>query len=68
MNGDLLREHLKEKNITIKTLAQAINLSRQSVHAKLSGKVPVTTKEATAIVQALNLSDEEALELFLREE
>ena len=68
MNSDLLREHLKEKNITIKTLAQVMNLSRQSVHAKLNGKVPVTTKEATAIVQTLNLSDEEALELFLREE
>lgn len=68
MNTELLKSYMKDKKVTVKAMAEAMSLSRQSVYSKLKGLVPVTTKDARAIIQLLELTDEQAVELFLREE
>lgn len=68
MNTELLKSYMKDKKVTVKAMAEAMSLSRQSVYSKLKGLVPVTTKDARAIIQLLELTDEQAVELFLKEE
>ena len=65
MKTDLLRGKLTEKRKTYKDLSVATNKSINTICQKVNGNTEFTCKEATIIVDLLELSNEEKANIFL---
>ncbi len=62
-----LKGIMAEKGISQRKLAQILGVSKNTVNAKLNGRVPFDTVEATEICKILNIKDDGVkVEIFLR--
>jgi len=66
MNVPKLRGLMTEKQINVETLAELVSIDRSSMYRKLNNADKITIGEAMRIKQALKMSDELAIEIFLR--
>lgn len=64
INSEVLRELLRKKQVTNTLLAEEINVSRQTVSNWLSGRSFPDTQTLQKIFVALDLTEEEKLELI----
>lgn len=66
VNIDKLRGKMKEKNITQAELADSIGVARSTVNRKMNnGGNDFSIEEVQLILVALNISNDEAIEIFL---
>lgn len=63
MNKNKLYYEMRERNVTVSELCDAINMSRSAFYRKCNGKSEFTLSEARAIVEYLGLDD--PMEIFL---
>lgn len=66
MDINKLKGKLVEKQVNVETLAKMIGGERSSMYRKFANAEKITIGEARKIKDALNLSEEEACEIFLR--
>lgn len=65
VNVNLLKAKLVERGINVSGLAKMIGLDKATLYRKLqNGGAGLLVREAKAIVQALQLSAQEATEIF----
>lgn len=65
VNVEILRNKVKEKGMNVEELAKAIAIDRSTLYRKLQKKgEDFSIKEANLIVQKLELSKNEAVEIF----
>ena len=65
MNSDKLIYRIAEKGLTFADVADMIDIDHFALYRKLSGFEKVTLKEAEKLKRVLDLTDSEALEIFL---
>ena len=65
MNLRKLRAKLVEKDMKVDALAAIIGIDRSSVYRKFNNFEKITIGEAKKIKEALAMTDEEAIEIFL---
>lgn len=65
MNINKLRGKIVENGMTVPELAAKIGADRSSLYRKLNNLEKVTIGEAIRIKEALNLSDSDAIDIFL---
>lgn len=65
MNVNKLKAKLVELGMNVETLATAIGVERSSLYRKLNKSEKITIGEALKMKDALNLTDDEAYEIFL---
>lgn len=65
MKLNLLRSKMVEKGMNVEQLAAAIGVDRSSLYRKLNKFEKVTVGEAVKIKEVLQLSNEEASQIFL---
>lgn len=65
MNVAKLKGKMVELGINVETLAEMIGVDRSSLYRKLSKSEKVTIGEAKRIKEALSLTDDEAIAIFL---
>ena len=63
-NEKKLKARIVELGLTIKILAEEIGLSAYTLGQKISGKTPMTLKEATFLKERLDISDEDTAAYF----
>ena len=68
MNATKLKTKIKEKGFSISTIAILIGVHNSLLHKKINGYEPMSIYEAMCIKEILNLTNEEALDIFLSEE
>lgn len=67
VNTNKFRSYLALRGMTIKDLAEAIGMSISTLSNKINGKSEFTASEIAQIQTALNIPDEEVLEIFIKE-
>lgn len=65
MNINKLKGKIVENGMKIETLAERIGIDRSSMYRKLNNFEKITIGEASKIKAVLNLSDEDATDIFL---
>lgn len=65
MNSSKLKIKMLETNISIKDVADALNISMQALYKKINGETNITIEDVRKIKNILNLNDEEVKEIFL---
>lgn len=65
MKLNKLKSKLVENGMNVETLAEKIGVDRSSLYRKLNNFEKIKIGEASKIKVALNLSDEEATDIFL---
>lgn len=65
MNINKLRGKIVEKGMNIEALATRIGINRASLYRKLNDAEKITIGEAIKMKDALEMSDNEAFEIFL---
>ena len=65
MNINKLKGKIVEKEMNVETLAAMIGVDRSSLYRKLGNGEKLTIGEAIKIKSALELSNEDACEIFL---
>lgn len=60
-----LRGRIREKGLTQKDVASALDVSETTVGAKINNKSPITLDEAEQIARVLEISDDEFVVFFL---
>lgn len=65
MNINKLKGKIVEKEMNVESLAAIIGVDRSSLYRKLNNGEKLTIGEAIKIKSALELSNEEACEIFL---
>lgn len=68
MNATKLKNKLIEKGFSISTIAVLIGVHNTHLHKKINGYEPMTIYEAMCIKEVLNLTNEEALDIFFSKE
>jgi len=66
MNINKLKGKIVEKEMNVETLASKIGLDRSSLYRKLNDCEKLTIGEVAKIKDALEMTDEDACEIFLR--
>ena len=66
MNTNKLKAALVESGLSQRKLAEIMNVSKNTINAKINGKSPITINEAIFLRNKLNLSKEIFEEIFLR--
>ena len=66
MDINKLKGKLVEKRVNVETLGEMIGTKRSAMYRKFNNAEKITIGEAQKIKYALGLSDEEAVEIFLR--
>ena len=64
MNINKLKAKIVEKRMNVETLAELIGVDRSSLYRKLNNFEKITIGEANKIKSALELTDEEANNIF----
>lgn len=65
MNINKLKGKIVEKEMNIETLALTIGIDRSSLYRKLNNAEKITLGEAIRMKDVLEMSDDEACEIFL---
>lgn len=65
MNTNKLKAKIIEKGLNVTEFASIINKDRSSLYRKLSNPQKITIGEAMLIKEALEMTNEEASEIFL---
>ena len=65
MNSAKFKSALVESNFSQRKLAKSIEMSVNTLNAKINGKSPITIDEAVILGKKLNLSKERFDEIFL---
>ena len=65
MDTQKLKSKIVEKGWNVENLADAIKMDRATLYRKLKGDVRMTIGEARKIKEVLNLSEDEAVSIFL---
>lgn len=65
MNINKLKGKIVEKEMNIETLAVCIGIDRSSLYRKLNNAEKITLGEAIRMKDVLEMSDDEACEIFL---
>lgn len=65
MNIPKLKGKIVEKNMNVESLAALIGVDRSSLYRKLNNAEKITIGEALRMKEALQMSDNEAYEIFL---
>ena len=68
MDANKLKTKLSEKGFSISTVANLMNLCELSLHKKLNGSDIMTVYDAMCLKEILNLTNAEALDIFLSKE
>ncbi len=63
-NEKKIKARIVELSLTIKILADEMGLSAYTLGQKISGKAPMTLKEARYLKDRLNIPDEEVVVYF----
>ena len=66
MNVSKLKGKIVENEMNVETLAAAIGIDRSSLYRKLNNAEKLTIGDAVRIKEALDLSTEDACEIFLQ--
>lgn len=64
MNVDLLKGKIVGKGLNIEKFAELINIERSSMYRKLNSFEKITIGEAARMKKTLEMTDEEAIEIF----
>lgn len=67
VNINKLKSYLALKGMVIKDLAEAIGMPISTLSNKINGKSEFTASEIAQIQTALDIPDEEVLEIFIKE-
>lgn len=65
MNYEKLNAIVSKSGITVKALAEKMDIARPTLHRKLKGDGVWTVKDVTLIKDALRLTDDEIKDIFL---
>lgn len=65
MDLDLLVDKVVEKGVDTYRLSKWLGVDKMAVYRKLSGYEPITIREAEILKDVLDLTNLEALEIFL---
>lgn len=65
MNIQMLKGKFVEKGLNVESVAEKIDIDRSSLYRKLNNGEKITCGEARRIMEVLDLSDEEAILIFL---
>lgn len=65
MNLSKLKGKIVEKEMNVEKLAEIIGIDRSSLYRKLNNFERITIGEAVKIKDALDMSDDDAFEIFL---
>lgn len=65
MDLDLLIDKIAEKGMDSYRLSRRLGVDRMAVYRKLSGYEPITIRDAEILKDVLDLTNLEALEIFL---
>lgn len=65
MNINKLKGKIVERGMKVETLAELVGIDRSSMYRKLNNFEKITIGEAVKIKAALNLSNEDAADIFL---
>lgn len=65
MNTNLLTEKVLEKGIEFSKIAKLLGIDKMALYRKLANYEPVTIREAEILKDILDLTNLEALEIFL---
>ena len=65
MDVNKLKGKLVERQVNVETLAKMIGVERSSMYRKLNNAEKITIGEAKKIKSALELSNDEATQIFL---
>ena len=65
MNVNKLKGKIVEKGLSVELLAESIGVDRSSLYRKLNNGDKITIGEAVKIKDALDLSAEDAADIFL---
>ena len=65
MNVNKLKAAMVEAGYTQRTLAKAMNMSKNTLNAKINGKSRIFIDEAMTICHLLNIPSENLKEIFL---
>ena len=64
MNGNKLKAKIIERGLNVERFASLINMDRSSLYRKLNNSCRITIAEAMSMKEALNLTKEEASDIF----
>lgn len=64
MNVNKLKGKITEKEMNVEGVAKSIGIDRSSLYRKLNNAEKISIGEAIRIKDVLNLTDEEAMEIF----
>lgn len=65
MNATKLKEKIHEKGLTVSKTASLIGISKSSLYEKINGTCQMTVGDAEKLKEVLNLTNQEASEIFL---
>lgn len=65
MNVNKLKAKIVERGMNVEAFAEAIGIGRSSLYRKLNASEKITIGEAQKMKDALNMTDDEAYEIFL---
>ena len=65
MNMNKLKAKIVERGMNVEELADIIGITVQTLYRKMKAPLKITVGEAIQIKDVLDLSDQEALEIFL---
>lgn len=66
MNINKLKAKIVEQGLNVERLAEMASIERSAMYRKLKDLEKVRVGEAKRIAKALNMTDAEAIEIFLR--
>lgn len=64
MNVKKIKAALVETGFTQRSLAKAMNISKNTLNAKINGKTPISIEEAIQLAEILKLNKEEFDAIF----
>lgn len=68
MNVNKLRAKIVENGINVTILAEKMGINRSTLYRKINSQgQSLTVKEANLIVKILNLSEEDAMDIFFKD-
>lgn len=68
MNATKLNTKIIEKGFSISTIAVLMGIPKSSLYRKIDGIEPISIYDAMRMKELLDLTNEEALDIFLSEE
>lgn len=64
-NSEMLREKIKNRNLSMYEVAKAIDLSREGFYKKINGETEFKASEIVKLSEFLNLNNKERDNIFL---